>query len=62
MKKIPRLTALVSAAIVSLATLADWTGFAFDGDDAPPVPPTDLRQTSPGSWNYTYWSLNHHGK
>jgi len=62
MKRVPKTQTLYSALVVALAALADWNGFAFDGDDAPPLPPTDLRQSSPGSWTYTYWSLDHHGK
>jgi hypothetical protein len=62
LRRIPRLPALFSLAIVLLAAVADWSGLAFGGEEAPPLPPTDLRQTSPGAWTYNYWNTLHHGK
>lgn len=56
------LRALVSALVITTAAALEWSGFSPGGDQRPPLPPSDLRQTSPGSWNYTYWSLDHHGK
>jgi hypothetical protein len=56
------LRALFSALVLASAAAAEWSGFAFGGDERPPLPPSDLRQASPGAWTYLYWSTAHHGK
>ena len=62
MKRARWLHVILAAAIVGTYVFAEWSGLAFGGEARPPLSPADLRQTSPGSWTYTYWSLDHHGK
>ena len=62
MKKLEKSHFAYALAIVALYGFCDWRGVTFDGKERPPLSTVDLRQTSPGSWTYTYWSLNHHGK
>jgi hypothetical protein len=61
-KQLVSLRVLFTVLVIAVAAAAEWSGFALGGDERPPLPPSDLRQTSPGSWTYNYWSLNHHGK
>jgi len=62
MSKLKKSHLLYALAILALYGFCDWRGVTFGGAARPPLSPADLRQSSPGSWTYTYWSLDHHGK
>ncbi len=54
---------VVGAVLVAGAAAVEMSGIAFGGSrKAQRVDPSQIRQSSPGSWTYIYWAHGSRGK